>query len=272
MENITFVINNSISLSTALFLIVGLSGYLTFGNETLGNLMLNYDPNSIWIVIGKFCLGSMLILSFPLLFHPLRIAVNNVIIWIEITYGGANPEEDPQVSEYTRASNLRPISMTVEDPAQPSDALDATSYNEQECLLPNGNFDNGSIESQENNNDERGTMAVAGDNVHHAPFVKSRFYWITALLLISMYTLALSVQSFALVLSFVGATGSTSISFTLPGLLGYKLIGSDSLAIGKMIPPKDRFYKRCSLLLVFYGLSVMFLSLYVTVFNRSDEA
>ncbi|CAI4396779.1 CIC_collapsed_G0027210.mRNA.1.CDS.1 [Saccharomyces cerevisiae] len=90
--------------------------------------------------------------------------------------------------------------------------------------------------------------------------------------LISMYTLALSVQSFALVLSFVGGAGSTSISFTLPGLLGYKLIGSDSLAIGKMIPPKDRFYKRCSLLLVFYGLSVMFLSLYVTVFNRSDEA
>ena len=127
MENITSVINNSISLSTALFLIVGLSGYLTFGNKTLGNLILNYDPTSIWIVIGKFCLGLMLILSFPLLFQPLRIAVNNVIIWIEITFGDANPEEDPQVSEYTRASNLRPISMTVDDPAQPNDCLLYTS-------------------------------------------------------------------------------------------------------------------------------------------------
>ncbi|CAI4039677.1 hypothetical protein SMKI_09G0840 [Saccharomyces mikatae IFO 1815] len=272
MENITSVINNSISLSTALFLIVGLSGYLTFGNKTLGNLILNYDPTSIWIVIGKFCLGLMLILSFPLLFQPLRIAVNNVIIWIEITFGDANPEEDPQVSEYTRASNLRPISMTVDDPAQPNDALDATSYDEQEHLLPNASCDDGLIESQEDSSNERGIMAAATDNEHHAPFIKSRFYWITALLLISMYTLALSVESFALVLSLVGATGSTSISFTLPGLLGYKLIGSDSLAVGRMIPPRDRFYKRCSLLLVFYGLSVMFLSLYVTLFNYSDEA
>nr|CAI6453302.1 CIC_HP1_G0024560.mRNA.1.CDS.1 [Saccharomyces cerevisiae] len=55
MESTTFVINNSISLSNSTILIVGLSGYLTFGNETLGNLMLNYDPDSIWIVIGKFC-------------------------------------------------------------------------------------------------------------------------------------------------------------------------------------------------------------------------
>ncbi|CAI2037810.1 hypothetical protein SEUBUCD646_0I00900 [Saccharomyces eubayanus] len=270
MENITLVINNSITLSTILFLTVGLCGYLTFGNKTSGNLMLNYDPNSIWIVIGKFCLGSMLILSFPLLFQPLRVAVNNVIIWLEITFGNADPNEDTQVSEYTRASNLRPISMTVDDPTQ-SNALatDATSYDEQDRLLPNGNLDNGSIEIQGH---DGGTMAVPVDNEHHAPFVKSRFYWITAVLLISMYTLALSVQSFALVLSLVGATGSTSISFTLPGLFGYKLIGSDSLAVGKMIPPRDRFYKRCSLLLVFYGLSVMFLSLYVTLFNAPDNA
>ncbi|CAI4064564.1 hypothetical protein SKDZ_09G0820 [Saccharomyces kudriavzevii ZP591] len=272
MGNITLVINNSISLSTALFLIVGLSGYLTFGNSTLGNLILNYDPNSVWIIIGKFCLGSMLILSFPLLFQPLRVAVNNVIIWIEITFGNADPEEDPQVSEYTRASDLRPISMTVDDPTQSNNALEAASYDAQDRLLPNGTFGNGSIESQDSSNNERGTMAVPTDNEHHAPFVRSRFYLITALLLISMYTLALSVESFALVLSLVGATGSTSISFTIPGLLGYKLIGSDSLAVGKMIPPRDRFYKRCSLFLIFYGLSVMFLSLYITLFNNSDEA
>ncbi|EJS43268.1 avt7p [Saccharomyces arboricola H-6] len=273
LENISLVINNSIALSTALFLIVGISGYLTFGNKTVGNLILNYDPDSTWIVIGKFCLGSMLIVSFPLLFQPLRVAVNNVIIWIEITFGNSDPQEDPQVSEYTRASNLRPISMTVDDPTQSNDALDTPSYDEQERLLPIGNFDDDSVENQENaNNNDRGTMAVPVDNEHHAPFIKSRFYWITAVLLISIYTLALSVKSFALVLSLVGATGSTSISFTLPGLLGYKLIGSDSLAIGKMILPRDRFYKRCSLFLVFYGLSVMFLSLYITLFNNSDDA
>ena len=77
--------------------------------------------------------------------------------------------------------------------------------------------------------------------------------------------MALRITSFALVLALVGATGSTSISFTLPGLFGYKLIGSESLAVGQMISKRDMFYKRASLLLAIFGILVMILSLYITI-------
>ena len=65
--------------------------------------------------------------------------------------------------------------MTVDDPTQ-SNALagDATSDDEQDRLIPNGNLDNGSIESQGYRNNNEGTMAVPVDNEHHAPFVKAR--------------------------------------------------------------------------------------------------
>lgn len=97
------------------------------------------------------------------------------------------------------------------------------------------------------------------------PFPNQRFYIITAVLVISLYVLALNVSSFALVLALVGATGSTAISFTLPGLFGYKLIGSQAARNGQLMSRSDKFLKSCSLALAIYGLAVMFLSLYVTI-------
>ncbi|KAK7206327.1 transmembrane amino acid transporter protein-domain-containing protein [Myxozyma melibiosi] len=53
-----------------------------------------------------------------------------------------------------------------------------------------------------------------------------RFIITTALIMLLSYIIAMTVTSLETVLAFVGATGSTSISFILPGLFGYKLLGS----------------------------------------------
>lgn len=251
MENITSVIKRSISISTFVFLAVGISGYLTFGSNTLGNIVLNYDPESIWTYIGKLCLGSMVMLSFPLLFHPCRSAINNLIVWLEIQF-----KMEPAITGDTRnelhssRTDATPIRLSIQD-------------EENESL---SGLSNDAIESA--NTEE--THIMRGNNVEHTPFPDSRFYAITVLLLLATYTLALKIKSFAFVLAIVGATGSTAISFTLPGLFGYKLIGTDSLAVGQVIPPRERFYKRCSALLVWYGLGVMFFSLYVTLKYGTD--
>lgn len=244
MKNITAIITYSISISSLLFISVGTAGYLTFGSNTLGNIMLNYDPESIWVNIGKFSLASMLLLSFPLLFHPLRIAVNNLVVWFEMNYSKKSANGSNSLPE----ENETPIILQVEDEEEGG---------EEEI-----------IESPATLGEIIGVAEetpLPGDEELATPFPDSRFYIITGLLLLSLYTLALRVSSFALVLALVGATGSTSISFTLPGLFGYRLIGSDSLAIGRMIPRSDRIYKVCSLLLVYFGISVMVLSLYVTL-------
>jgi len=56
-----------------------------------------------------------------------------------------------------------------------------------------------------------------------------RFALLTALILISSYAVAMTVSSLDRVLAFVGSTGSTAISFILPGIFYYRMTRPDGL-------------------------------------------
>jgi len=56
-----------------------------------------------------------------------------------------------------------------------------------------------------------------------------RFAVITTLIIVFSYITALSVSSLDTMLAYVGSTGSTSISFILPGLFYYKISDPDGL-------------------------------------------
>lgn len=256
MTNISSVVNRSISISTVFFTAVALSGYLTFGSNTLGNVILNYDESSVYVHVGKFCLGSMVILTFPLLFHPCRIAVHNLYVWVKLlrekrTHSHSSEECEPLNQD--TPSSVRPISLSVQESSQDEESRSLiNSYGATRA------------------DDEIEDLEVVGNGSPKIDIPDARFYSITALLLITMYLLALNVNSFATVLAYVGATGSTSISFTLPGLFGYKLIGTDYLAAGQVIPRSENFYKKSSFLLAWFGLVVMFLSVYVIYTYGAD--
>ena len=51
----------------------------------------------------------------------------------------------------------------------------------------------------------------------------ARFAVLTALILIASYTVAMTVSSLDRVLAFVGSTGSTAISFILPGIFYHRM-------------------------------------------------
>lgn len=75
-------------------------------------------------------------------------------------------------------------------------------------------------------------MGGSSSSNHGAPAVAIsdlRFAIITSVILILSYTTALTVSSFDRVLAFVGSTGSTSISFILPGLFYYKISDPNSI-------------------------------------------
>lgn len=55
-----------------------------------------------------------------------------------------------------------------------------------------------------------------------------RFALLTTIIIILSYIVAMSVSSLEKVLAYVGSTGSTSISFILPGLFYYKISAPDS--------------------------------------------
>lgn len=264
MTQISKIINFSILISSFFFLSVGVAGYLTFGSNTLGNILLNYDSNSPWVFIANLCLASMLVLSFPLLFHPLRIAVNNLVVFFRMKYPCItinNDEEEEEPEDYYFNSSAASLTATATRTSRTSITMTIDD--------DDSNMDDQIIVTDMDDIIQESTPDFAapepGEEEQHVSFPDSRFYVITYLLLPLMYAISLRVRSFAFVLALVGATGSTSMSFTLPGLFGYQLIGSNSLAIGQMMSKRDKFYKRCSLCLSWFGIIVMILSLYVTI-------
>lgn len=68
---------------------------------------------------------------------------------------------------------------------------------------------------------------------------ETRFAAITTAIIVLSYLVAMSVSSLEKVLAYVGSTGSTSISFILPGLFYYKISSPDSPHHQRMMKEDD---------------------------------
>jgi amino acid permease len=67
----------------------------------------------------------------------------------------------------------------------------------------------------------------------------TRFAAITSAILIASYIVAMTVSSLEKVLAYVGSTGSTSISFILPGLFYYKISAPESALHQRLMKEDD---------------------------------
>ncbi|KAF7586725.1 hypothetical protein BBP40_008404 [Aspergillus hancockii] len=93
-----------------------------------------------------------------------------------------------------------------------------------------------------NNNDNsphRHPLLGPRGNRTPEPMSDLRFSVITTTILVLSYIVAMTVSSLEAVLAYVGSTGSTSISFILPGLFYYKISSPDSPAHQRLIKEDD---------------------------------
>ena len=67
----------------------------------------------------------------------------------------------------------------------------------------------------------------------------TRFAAITTAIIVLSYIVAMTVSSLETVLAYVGSTGSTSISFILPGLFYYKISSPESPHHQKLLKEDD---------------------------------
>ena len=74
----------------------------------------------------------------------------------------------------------------------------------------------------------------AGDGIGEV-----RFAAITTAIIVLSYIVAMTVSSLETVLAYVGSTGSTSISFILPGLFYYKISSPDSPHHQRLVKEDD---------------------------------
>ncbi|KAG0844674.1 hypothetical protein G6F18_001656 [Rhizopus arrhizus] len=160
-RSVTRVILNSIGSAAFIYELVAVLGYLSFGKNVKGNIILEY-PQSYFVAFGRLAIVILVIFSYPLQAHPCRASLEKTL-------------------------------------------------------------------------------------AHHTSHKRSHFILTTTILVFS-FLVAISISQLDIVLSFVGSTGSTSISFILPGLFYFKIFRDDAWYHWKRL---------VSLFLIIYGLLVM---------------
>ncbi|OMJ20900.1 Vacuolar amino acid transporter 6 [Smittium culicis] len=185
--------------------------------------------------------------AYPLQCHPARASIGRIIYAFFPKL--AEPQFSPIIPQNNQPSALdfhssQPSSSMSPNPTQVSySTILKTDDN------PRFSTDSNLSHSQTIQNSlEQQTLSHVNKELN-----TSLFFIITTCLLVSSYLLAVSVKSLGLILMVVGSTGSTSISFILPGLMFYKISQGSKLTILKIM----------AVLLAIYGLFVMFVSLIV---------
>ncbi|KAM3502503.1 hypothetical protein MY11210_009049 [Beauveria gryllotalpidicola] len=177
--SVVAVVGSSIGSAGSIYLLVAITGYITFGNSVVGNIIMMY-ATGVASTIGKAAIVILVLFSIPLQVHPCRASLNAVLGW--------RPNR-------SQNNSGRPGSPSL--------------------------------------------TASRGDHGSTAPMSDMRFALLTTIILTCAYTTALSVSSLDRMLAFVGSTGSTSISFILPGLFYYKISDPDSIHHQRLLKVDD---------------------------------
>ncbi|KAI7228059.1 putative amino acid transporter, partial [Hortaea werneckii] len=193
----TSVIVASIGTAASVYVLVAITGYLSYGNNVIGNIVAQYAP-SVAATIARLAIVIMVGLSYPLQVHPCRASLDAVSRW------------RPQSSR------------TSSDRAAPNDTSPSRA-----SLLGGNSANPNKLSPSPSNRPRPDEMS------------ELRFACLTTLIIILSYLVAMTVSSLDKVLAYVGSTGSTSISFILPGLFYYKISAPDSPHAQRLVKDED---------------------------------
>lgn len=194
----TGVIAFSIGSAASIYVLVAITGYLSFGNEIGGNIVAQYIP-SVSTTIGRAAIVVLVMFSYPLQVHPCRASVDAVLKW------------------RPRGKLVSHVRSVLDRHAF---AAHDTSPPRHEPLLAS-------------------TRPVV--KARDSEIGDVRFAAITTVIIVLSYIVAMTVSSLEAVLAYVGSTGSTSISFILPGLFYYKISSPDSPLHQRLLKEEDDF-------------------------------
>ncbi|KAG7695114.1 hypothetical protein KL932_001571 [Ogataea haglerorum] len=234
LANVTKMNIVSIGTACVLYIIVGLSGYLTFGDTVSGNIIAMY-PNSLSSTIGRIAIVILVTLSYPLQSNPARASINHVAYYIN----------DSNLANSIRSLSRSTTSSTLMTPEEHRNLISQAS-----TLNGTAVFDDSFAADEEN------------EGEHYVKLTNTKLVVITTIIVVTSYIVAITVKSLAHVLAIVGSTGSTSISFILPGFFAYRLIGYDSTTLST----REWILKYAGLLLLIWGFIVMIICLSATLF------
>jgi len=168
-----------------LFLTCGVFGYLTFHDETEGNILNNYNDGDIVVDIIRVLMTVVICFTYPLCMVPARLSLDNLIFnTFEYEMKDGCPKLSPKkgiADDLEVCTILWPHLSASEDPSLPT-------------LLP---------------------TPVTTKTL--------RFIFETFVLALLAFLLAANIPNVEVVFSFVGGTFSACTSFIFPGLFYTKI-------------------------------------------------
>ena len=188
-QRVNRVIIISISSALILYMIVAIEGYRTYGSEVKGDILLNY-PQTGLVTMMRIGIAIMVILSYPLQLDPSRRCLTSLVyalIGRREKRRRNQQESSQQNGPQTTDTMFERLAITNEPvPTNDADVIDPSSV----------------IDADED------MMEVLDSFL---------FYGITCIFLVLSFAIAMSVSDLGLILGVVGATGSTTVSYILPG-------------------------------------------------------
>ena len=184
-RRLNIVICCSIGFALVIFTTVALEGYNTYGSLVQGDILINYPENK-QVTFLRICIAFMLALHYPLQLDPSRRCITSLVKVIMKWWS----------QEQSTEQHLKEIEMEQEEkevpPIEKKDLDESNSYYEMSQSKVSGTDD-------------------------------KLFYVITLSFLSLSFMLAMIVDDLGVVLALVGATGSTLVSYVLPGLIYIKI-------------------------------------------------
>mmetsp|Transcript_28257 Transcript_28257/g.51004 ORF Transcript_28257/g.51004 Transcript_28257/m.51004 type:complete len:697 (-) Transcript_28257:180-2270(-) len=250
------VIVTTLSLTSVIYLFVGLTGYLYGGCYTCGNILLNFGPDDHLIAVGRGALGMVLMLNFPLICQPCRNALFRLLLgcgWLQ----GVAAEADSSAPEFpsTQENGSFLLEVTSSPPLRaPEPPLPRVSENARSPPMvrspPQSRSGPSSPGTQRAMVHVYRRQDTRGGRGMHPPAVSSLEAFdsfmpkdetvqqgaaepttlqrcvLTAVLLSSSLLVSVSLKSIMVVWSVVGSTVCFLIAFILPACFWYKVVGT----------------------------------------------
>jgi amino acid permease len=200
-KRLDIVISISIGFALVLYATVAFEGYRTYGAFVRGDILLNYPENGP-VTFLRLCIAFMLTLHYPLHLDPSRRCLTSLVKVI-LKWWHQQPI-DPNANDGESSATPE---MEREDSVQ---TLESELFNDETSHFE---MSNERRIQQQTHDDDR------------------LFYIITISFLASSFILASIVDDLGVILALVGATGSTLVSFVLPGLIYIKLYPNKDLSL-----------------------------------------
>lgn len=208
------VIGCAVGIAIALYATVAVCGYHVYGSSVAPDILRTFPTDSVLFLLARVGLAVNVVLSYPLQCHPSRVCA--LTLW----RSAERALRAPCMAVALRCGCIQP---------ETARAVDASF----DTLISEG--------------DKRAREVPHAPPQRGPPPPFSTRYWVyTAAFVLGSWLVALCVRDLGKVMAMVGATGSTSVSYILPGAIYWRLhpqphakryVAQGMLLLGVLIVP-----------------------------------